>query len=81
MDDGPRPSGSRPHTRPRWVKVSIIVGILILLVLILALTGVLGGQHGPGRHLSGDGAGGTVPPAVTEDGRHNPPPGTPDHSE
>ena len=32
---------------PRWVKVSAIVGIvLVLLVIIVALTG----GHGPGRH-------------------------------
>jgi hypothetical protein len=36
---------------PRWVKVSgIIVGVLIVLLVILAVTGVLPGQHGPGRH-------------------------------
>jgi uncharacterized membrane protein YhaH (DUF805 family) len=35
---------------PRWVKASlIIVGVLIVLVVILALTGVLPGEHGPGR--------------------------------
>jgi len=39
---------------PRWVKVSgITVAVLLLLVAILAITGVLGGQHGPGRHLPG----------------------------
>ena len=46
-----------PHQRPRWVKVStiitIIVAALILLVVILNLLGVGGGMggHGPGRHL------------------------------
>ncbi|MGH2681788.1 MAG: hypothetical protein ACRDIX_00985 [Actinomycetota bacterium] len=36
---------------PRWVKVSlIIVAVLVVLVVILALTGVLPGQHGPGQH-------------------------------
>jgi len=40
---------------PRWVKVSAIIGgILVLLVVILLLVG--GGQHGPGRHLAADGA-------------------------
>jgi hypothetical protein len=35
---------------PRWLKVSlIIVGALVLLVVILALTGLLPGQHGPGK--------------------------------
>lgn len=68
MADAPRSPDSRPHTRPRWVKVSIIVGILVLLVVILALTGVLGGQHGPGRHLPGARGADTSFPSVTEDG-------------
>jgi hypothetical protein len=36
---------------PRWVKVSGITAmVLILLVLAVLFTG-LGGPHGPGRHL------------------------------
>jgi nitrite reductase (NO-forming) len=36
---------------PRWVKILVIVGIIVLIVAIAVL--VLGGsQHGPGRHLS-----------------------------
>jgi hypothetical protein len=35
---------------PRWLKVSlIIVAVLAVLVVVLMLTGVLGGQHGPGQ--------------------------------
>jgi hypothetical protein len=42
-------SGSRPGI-PRWVKVSgISVAIMVLVVVILAVTGVLPGQHGPGQ--------------------------------
>ncbi|MEW1843960.1 hypothetical protein AB0392_38950 [Nonomuraea angiospora] len=41
---------------------AIIVGVLILLVVIVKLTG-LGGEHGPGRHM---GAGGSSPTAVIE---------------
>ncbi|MCX6024560.1 MAG: hypothetical protein NTZ05_23075 [Chloroflexi bacterium] len=42
--------GSPPPT-PRWVKVSGIVAlVLILLVGIMLMTG-LGGNHGPGRHM------------------------------
>ncbi|MGH4014213.1 MAG: hypothetical protein ACRDSL_09850 [Pseudonocardiaceae bacterium] len=52
-----------PHL-PRWVKVSaIIVGVLVLLVVVLKLTGV-GGEHGPGRHISG---GDTPPASVTHE--------------
>lgn len=51
-----------PPRTPRWVKVSgIVVGVLILLVVIVMLTG-LGGGHGPGRHM---GAGSTLPISVT----------------
>ncbi|RWB99012.1 hypothetical protein [Mesorhizobium sp.] len=36
---------------PRWVKVSgIIAIILVLLVMTVIFTGV-GGPHGPGRHM------------------------------
>jgi hypothetical protein len=36
---------------PRWVKVSAIIGgVLVLLVVILLFTGI-GGPHGPGRHI------------------------------
>jgi hypothetical protein len=43
---------NEPPTTPRWVKVSgIIVITLVLLVVIMKLTGI-GGNHGPGRHLS-----------------------------
>jgi hypothetical protein len=48
-----RPTEERPPSTPRWVKLSgIIVIVLILLVIILKLTGI-GGNHGPGRHLPG----------------------------
>jgi hypothetical protein len=37
---------------PRWVKVAaIVVGLLILIVVILQLSG-LAGDHGPGMHSS-----------------------------
>jgi hypothetical protein len=50
MADQPPYPDAKPHARPRWLKVSlIIVGALVLLVVILALTGVLGGAHGPGQ--------------------------------
>jgi hypothetical protein len=44
-----------PYRTPRWVKVSgIVVVVLVLLVGIMLFTGV-GGTHGPGRHMpSGD---------------------------
>ena len=46
-DDADTPPGL-----PRWVKVAaVVVGLLILVVLVLQLTGVAG-EHGPGMHSS-----------------------------
>jgi hypothetical protein len=46
---------SPPSGMPRWVKVSGIIALaLVLLFVVLHLTG-LGGDHGPGRHVNGDG--------------------------
>ncbi|ESZ20122.1 MULTISPECIES: hypothetical protein [unclassified Mesorhizobium] len=40
---------------PRWVKVSGIVAIiLVLLVVAVVFTGI-GGPHGPGRHMPSSG--------------------------
>ena len=42
-----------PPRMPRWVKiVALLVGLLIVLFAIVQLTGI-GGEHGPGRHVSG----------------------------
>jgi hypothetical protein len=51
---------------PRWVKVTAIVGVVLLaLVVVLLITG-RGGGHGPGRHTND----GDTPPTHT-----GPPPG------
>lgn len=42
-----------PPKAPRWVKVSIVVGAVVLL---LAVLGMLLGGHGPGRHQGADAA-------------------------
>ena len=55
--------------RPRWVKVSLLVALaIIVLFVLLQLAG--GGDHGRGRHTGGDG-----PPSVVneDDGGHYPP--------
>ena len=43
-----------PPKVPRWVKVVGIVAGIVLLLAIAALA-FGGGQHGPGRHFSGQG--------------------------
>ena len=45
--------GERPPGVPRWVKVSGIV-VAILVLALVAIVFVAGGNHGPGRHASGD---------------------------
>lgn len=60
-------SGSPPHT-PRWVKVSALVALVVVL-LIVALLVFGGGRHGPGRH----GSSGSAP--VSGGQEHAPPQG------
>jgi hypothetical protein len=55
--DGGNPDGAEgagtPPGAPRWVKaVAVVVGVLAVLLIVAKVTG-LGGEHGPGRHLSG----------------------------
>lgn len=57
MTNASRPPDPQYHTRPVWVKTFIVIGILVLVFVVLSLTGVLPGGHGPGRHLpAGDSA-------------------------
>ncbi len=56
---------SPPHRTPRWVKVvAVVVGVLIVLVVAVML--LSGGNHGPGRHLSAPAA--VVHPMISADG-------------
>jgi hypothetical protein len=60
---------------PRWVKISGIIAItLVLLFFVMKFTGV-GGPHGPGRHIPTGDAGGTSPFGAIEDS--TPPEGSP----
>jgi hypothetical protein len=52
---------------PRWVKVSGIIALAVVVLLLILLRA--GGNHGPGRHESSRGPGaplGSVP-AATQD--------------
>lgn len=53
----PAAAGATPHPAgmPRWVKVSGLVAAVVLLLLVVTL--LFGGKHGPYRHLGGASAG------------------------
>lgn len=53
---GSTPSPPAYPGMPRWVKVSAIVVLALILLFAIAL--LAGGNHGPGRHLPSGGAGG-----------------------
>ena len=46
---GANANDGSPQT-PRWVKISLIIAAVLLLVVLVAL--LAGGNHGPGRHMS-----------------------------
>jgi hypothetical protein len=48
---------------PRWVKVSGIITLALVVLLLLLL--LAGGNHGPGRHQSFRGHGGHLPSVAT----------------
>jgi hypothetical protein len=52
------PGGGPTAGTPRWVKVSGIIALAVLLLLIVVL--LTGGNHGPGRHQPSGGPGGPV---------------------
>ena len=39
---------------PRWVKVLIVIIGVALLLLLAMVVGLLPGDHGPGRHRTGE---------------------------
>ena len=56
-DPGPdRGSSTAYPGTPRWVKVSGII-VLVLVLLVVGMTFAGGGGHGPGRHMPSGAAG------------------------
>lgn len=45
---GQQPGGEAHPGMPRWVKAFVVVGALLLVLIVV--TRVTGGGHGPGRH-------------------------------
>jgi hypothetical protein len=46
---------------PRWVKVFGII-VIVLVLLVVAIMFIGGGEHGPGRHTPSGHSGVQVPP-------------------
>jgi len=55
----PERHGSADRGPPRWVKVSGIIALALIVLVLIAL--LAGGNHGPGRHQSSRGYGGPPP--------------------
>jgi len=63
--DPERGSSSTPPRTPRWVKVFGIIALVV--VVLFAISLLLGVQHGPGMHTpSGDAGGYTLSSSVIE---------------
>jgi hypothetical protein len=55
--------GSQIAGTPRWVKVSGVIALAVLLLLLVLL--LTGPNHGPGRHQSSRGLVGPLPSVAT----------------
>ena len=57
----PYPDAGDDTSTPRWVKVFGIITFVVVLVVVVML--LIGGEHGPSRHLpGGDTPGDHTPP-------------------
>lgn len=50
MTSPPSEPDRTPPARPTWVKVVGAIAVLLIVLVVIAL--LVGGQHGPGRHVS-----------------------------
>ncbi|MDQ0256370.1 hypothetical protein J2S74_003790 [Evansella vedderi] len=42
----------QPPGIPSWVKVSAFIAVIVVLLIVMIML-ITGGEHGPGRHLPG----------------------------
>jgi hypothetical protein len=61
-DTGDVPDRESPPRTPRWVMIAGIIALILALLFVVMM--VVGGGHGPGRHLSGMGLGGATPLSI-----------------
>lgn len=47
-----RPEGESPPGVPRWVRAFGIIAAIVILLAVAAMI-LVGGEHGPGRHMHG----------------------------
>lgn len=45
-------AGEPPPGVPRWVKVFGLITVIVILLAVVAMI-LVGGEHGPGRHMHG----------------------------
>ena len=55
VDSSHDPAGQAPGT-PRWVK-ALAIGAVVVILLVVAVMVIAGGQHGPFRHTPTGAAG------------------------
>jgi hypothetical protein len=71
ISDETQLAGRGSTTRmPRWVKIFLIIGLLLVLLFVVGKVTGVGGEHGPGRHGRGDDTPSSV---VNHDDGHRPP--------
>jgi hypothetical protein len=51
MTDENRKSARGGYSTPGWVKGLGIAATVVVVLLVIAMAGGLGGNHGPGRHV------------------------------
>ena len=60
MADPSLPPQAKPPGVPGWVKVSALAAVVVIAVVVIVML-LSGGEHGPGRHVPGNGGGDHAP--------------------